>query len=294
MAEVQTGMKSAGFDGLRLNPRQEANLLHMHRVIDGYLERVVGIDSGHGISEPGCDRAARLTGVPRDDELRQQQRPAVGARRRPRRNRSCEPPSKAGSTSSTPRTRTPRERAEVATGRLVHRYLSRDEAVIATKVFMPMTPGPERRWPLAQAHPLGDRRLAGAPRHRLRGPLPDPPLGSERAHRGDDGRAQRGGAGRQGSLHRRQQHACVAVREGAARCRAQRLGEVRVDAEPLQPALPRGGAGDDPAVPGPGDRRHPVEPARPGRAGGESHPHGGEAHDALEHRPVHRVSLQRG
>lgn len=38
MAEVQIGMKSAGFDGLRLNPRQEANLLHMHRVIDGYLQ----------------------------------------------------------------------------------------------------------------------------------------------------------------------------------------------------------------------------------------------------------------
>jgi nitrite reductase/ring-hydroxylating ferredoxin subunit len=37
MAAVQKGMKSAGFDGLRLNPRQEANLLHMHRVIDGYL-----------------------------------------------------------------------------------------------------------------------------------------------------------------------------------------------------------------------------------------------------------------
>ncbi|MGZ6968334.1 MAG: SRPBCC family protein [Acidimicrobiia bacterium] len=37
MAEVQIGMKSAGFDGLRLNPRQEANLLHMHQVIDGYL-----------------------------------------------------------------------------------------------------------------------------------------------------------------------------------------------------------------------------------------------------------------
>jgi nitrite reductase/ring-hydroxylating ferredoxin subunit len=37
MAEVQTGMKSAGFDSLRLNPRQEANLLHMHRVIDTYL-----------------------------------------------------------------------------------------------------------------------------------------------------------------------------------------------------------------------------------------------------------------
>jgi 1-deoxyxylulose-5-phosphate synthase len=31
--------------------------------------------------------------------------------------------------------------SEVATGRLVPKYLSRDEAVIATKVFMPMTPG---------------------------------------------------------------------------------------------------------------------------------------------------------
>ena len=37
MSEVQAGMKSAGFRGLRLNPRQESNLLHMHRVIDRYL-----------------------------------------------------------------------------------------------------------------------------------------------------------------------------------------------------------------------------------------------------------------
>jgi aryl-alcohol dehydrogenase-like predicted oxidoreductase len=32
--------------------------------------------------------------------------------------------------------------SEVATGRLVRKYLSRDEAVIATKVFMPVTAGP--------------------------------------------------------------------------------------------------------------------------------------------------------
>jgi aryl-alcohol dehydrogenase-like predicted oxidoreductase len=32
--------------------------------------------------------------------------------------------------------------SEVATGRIVPKYLSRDESVIATKVFMPMTPGP--------------------------------------------------------------------------------------------------------------------------------------------------------
>jgi phenylpropionate dioxygenase-like ring-hydroxylating dioxygenase large terminal subunit len=39
MAEVQTGMKSRGFEGSRLNPRQESNVLHMHRVIDRYLVR---------------------------------------------------------------------------------------------------------------------------------------------------------------------------------------------------------------------------------------------------------------
>jgi phenylpropionate dioxygenase-like ring-hydroxylating dioxygenase large terminal subunit len=37
MAEVQAGMKSRGFTGSRLNPRQESNVLHMHRVIDRYL-----------------------------------------------------------------------------------------------------------------------------------------------------------------------------------------------------------------------------------------------------------------
>jgi hypothetical protein len=37
MLEVQTGMKARGFEGLRLNPRQESNVLHMHRVIDEYL-----------------------------------------------------------------------------------------------------------------------------------------------------------------------------------------------------------------------------------------------------------------
>jgi phenylpropionate dioxygenase-like ring-hydroxylating dioxygenase large terminal subunit len=37
MARVQSGMRSRGFEGLRLNPRQEGNLAHMHRVIDRYL-----------------------------------------------------------------------------------------------------------------------------------------------------------------------------------------------------------------------------------------------------------------
>lgn len=37
MAHIQAGMKSRACHGLRLNPRQESNLLHMHRVIDRYL-----------------------------------------------------------------------------------------------------------------------------------------------------------------------------------------------------------------------------------------------------------------
>ncbi|HUI04109.1 MAG TPA: aromatic ring-hydroxylating dioxygenase subunit alpha [Acidimicrobiales bacterium] len=37
MAHVQEGMKSRGCVDLRLNPRQESNILHMHRVIDRYL-----------------------------------------------------------------------------------------------------------------------------------------------------------------------------------------------------------------------------------------------------------------
>jgi hypothetical protein len=39
LERVQRGMKSAAFRGLRLNPRQEINLLHMHRTIDEYLTR---------------------------------------------------------------------------------------------------------------------------------------------------------------------------------------------------------------------------------------------------------------
>lgn len=43
--------------------------------------------------------------------------------------------------------------SEVATGRLVPKYLTRDEVVIATKVYMPMTPG-ENGWGLSRKHIL--------------------------------------------------------------------------------------------------------------------------------------------
>src|SRR5581483_8686275 len=37
MGEVQAGMRSAGFRGVRLNRRQESNVLHMHRVMDALI-----------------------------------------------------------------------------------------------------------------------------------------------------------------------------------------------------------------------------------------------------------------
>ena len=43
--------------------------------------------------------------------------------------------------------------SEVATGRLLSRYLTREEMVVATKVFMPMTPG-ENGWGLSRKHIL--------------------------------------------------------------------------------------------------------------------------------------------
>ena len=59
---------------------------------------------------------------------------------------------------------------------------------------------------------------------------------------------------------------------------------VRLDAEPLQPALPRGGARDDPAVHRPGRRRDPVEPARPRHARRQPDARGREADGASQHR----------
>ena len=132
--------------------------------------------------------------------------------------------------------------------------------------------GGERGRPLAQAHPLGHRRLIAPPRHGLRRPVPDPPLGSPHADRGDHGGPARRGALGQGPLHRGLEHVLLAVRQGAVHGRAARLDQVRLHAEPLQPDLPRGGARDDPALPGPGRRLHPVEPAGPGRPGRQPHP----------------------
>jgi hypothetical protein len=46
LGNVQRGMRTAGWTGARLNPRQEGNILHMHRVIDRYLTQTNG--QAHG------------------------------------------------------------------------------------------------------------------------------------------------------------------------------------------------------------------------------------------------------
>ena len=70
--------------------------------------------------------------------------------------------------------------------------------------------------------------------------------------------------------------------------RAARLDPLRLDAGPLQPPEPRGGARDAPAVRGPGHRRPAVEPAgsRP------AHPRLGREHHTLGDRRVRPVAVR--
>ena len=97
-------------------------------------------------------------------------------------------------------------------------------------------PGPERRRAVAQGDHARDRREPAPARHRLRRPLPDPPLGLPHADRGDARGAARRREGRQGPLHRRFLDVRVAVQQGALHRRRARLDPVRQHAGPLQPA----------------------------------------------------------
>ena len=77
-----------------------------------------------------------------------------------------------------------------------------------------------------------------------------------------------------------------------AKAQAVASTRVRVDAESLQPRLPRGGARDDPAVPRPGRRGAAVEPAGTGAAGRQPHARRRAPDHARQHRPVRRLPVQ--
>ena len=66
--------------------------------------------------------------------------------------------------------------SEEILGRALRTSRARDEVVIATKVTADARRGRTAR-PVAQGDPRRDRRQPAPARHRLHGPLPDPPLG---------------------------------------------------------------------------------------------------------------------
>ena len=182
--------------------------------------------------------------------------------------------------------------SEVATGRLVPKFLSRDEVVIATKVFMPVTPG-ENGGGLGRKHILSGidaslRRLGMdyVDLYQIHRWDPRTPIEETMGALHDVVRAGKaryiGASSMFAWQFAKAQHTAEAAR----------VDQVRLHAEPLQPDLPGGGARDDPPLPGPGGRLHPLEPARPGRAGGDPHPGRWPAHHALEHGPVHRLPLR--
>ena len=138
--------------------------------------------------------------------------------------------------------------SETATGQLLGKMFTREEVVVATKVHGETMPGPNGRG-LSRKHIMAS---IDASLERLDMDYVDlyqiHRWDNRDADRGDDGGAARRGPGRQGPLHRREQHVRLAVRQGPVHRVGARLDPVRVHAEPLQPGVPGRGAGDDPAV----------------------------------------------
>ena len=144
-----------------------------------------------------------------------------------------------------------RRLSEEVLGRALRDFARREEVVIATKVFFPMGDGPNERGlsrctfstpSTTSLRRLGTDYVDLYQIHRW-----DPETPIEETLEA----LARCGEGRQGALHRRLQHVRLAVRQGPLPGRPARLDALRLDAEPLQPGLPGGGAGDDPPVPGP-------------------------------------------
>ncbi len=160
-----------------------------------------------------------------------------------RRSRSSARPSSSASPSGTPRTSTARARRRRSSA-----ARSRSTPAARTSCSPPRstsrwtTVRAARACPARRSWSRSTRRCPA--RHRLRRPLPDPPLRPGHPGRGDDGGAARRRQGRQGPLPRGLVDVGLAVRQDAARRRPRRLDPVRLDAEPVQPAAARGGARD--------------------------------------------------
>ena len=150
--------------------------------------------------------------------------------------------------------------SEEILGRAMKEFARRAEVVIATKVFNPMGPGPNAgglsRKHIMEAIDASLKRLGTDyvdlyQIHRF-----DP----AHADRGDARGAERRRARRQGALCRRVVDVGLAIRAHARDRAASGRRRVRLDAELLQPRLPRGGARDDAVL-----RRSRASRSFPGR-----------------------------
>jgi aryl-alcohol dehydrogenase-like predicted oxidoreductase len=150
-------------------------------------------------------------------------------------------------------------RNEEVVGQNLLRMSAREHLVLATKVYYPMSDDPNDRGLSAKHIATAiDRSLARMGTdyvdlyviHAFDAGTPVEET-MEALH--DAVRA------RQGALPRRVYHVRLAVREDELRRGAERLDAVRQYAVPIQRALPRGGAGDVPLLPGPGHQRHDLQ-----------------------------------
>jgi aryl-alcohol dehydrogenase (NADP+) len=140
--------------------------------------------------------------------------------------------------------------SEQVLGRALKALTTRDQVVLATKAFYPVTDGPNNRG-LSRKHLVRrDRRIA-QPSGRPTTSTSTRSIGFDRETPIEEtlealhdivksGKARYIGASR---------HVRLAVHEDARHCRRARLDAVRLDAEPLQPRLPGGRARDAAAVP---------------------------------------------
>src|SRR5579863_2154533 len=103
------------------------------------------------------------------------------------------------------------------------------------------------------------RELAAAAGHGFYRSVSDPPLGPEDAHRGNARSAGFAGAGGESALPGSEQHGGLAALEGALYGQGKSMAPVLLDAEPLQPDLPRGRTRSNPAVHGSGIGVDPLE-----------------------------------
>ena len=164
--------------------------------------------------------------------------------------------------------------SEVVTGRVLPKLLSREELVVATKVNSQTMPGENGRG-LSRKHVMASidaslRRLGMdyVDLYQIHRWDPTTPIAETMEALHDvvkAGKARYIGASSMFAWQFAKAQATAELPQRDA---------VRLDAEPLQPRLPRGGARDDPALRRPGCRRAAVEPARAGPPRREPHPRG--------------------